>query len=559
MILLHNTTLTMNAITATTLIELSLKLAQSLTKNDRFDRLLSTIRQTINCDAVALLSFKDDHLIPLACQGLSKDTLGRRFAIAEHPRFTEICQSSNAVRFTSDSTLPDPYDGMLINSEEALPVHACMGLPLYFDHQLLGILTLDSLSPGTFDEIPERTLEVIAAMASVSLHTAMTLELLENNIQHSQQVVSALSQPNAVVEQNELIGHSSAMQKLKQEIALVGASHFNVLIEGESGAGKELIAHAIHQHSARRLTPMVYVNCAALPDNLIESELFGHVKGAFTGADSTRLGKFVIADGSTLFLDEVGELPLTAQSKLLRAIQSNEIQAVGQDKTTHVDVRIIAATNRQLEQEVEAGRFRADLFHRLHVYPITVPPLRERHGDIELLCGFFVEKIKRKLGFSQLTLAPDVLPYLTQYDWPGNVRELEHFINRAALKAGANSTMQPTKVQRPHSINPVRITLADCDKLTPTAASTKLPEDSLTTQQTTPLQTTLLSTRTKQINLRTEVDNYQRELISHILNDEKGNWSVTAKRLSTDRANLTRLAKRLGIYIEKQVKAIKTD
>ncbi len=549
----------MNAITATTLIELSLKLAQSLTKNDRFDRLLSTIRQTINCDAVALLSFKDDHLIPLACQGLSKDTLGRRFAIAEHPRFTEICQSSNAVRFTSDSTLPDPYDGMLINSEEALPVHACMGLPLYFDHQLLGILTLDSLSPGTFDEIPERTLEVIAAMASVSLHTAMTLELLENNIQHSQQVVSALSQPNAVVEQNELIGHSSAMQKLKQEIALVGASHFNVLIEGESGAGKELIAHAIHQHSARRLTPMVYVNCAALPDNLIESELFGHVKGAFTGADSTRLGKFVIADGSTLFLDEVGELPLTAQSKLLRAIQSNEIQAVGQDKTTHVDVRIIAATNRQLEQEVEAGRFRADLFHRLHVYPITVPPLRERHGDIELLCGFFVEKIKRKLGFSQLTLAPDVLPYLTQYDWPGNVRELEHFINRAALKAGANSTMQPTKVQRPHSINPVRITLADCDKLTPTAASTKLPEDSLTTQQTTPLQTTLLSTRTKQINLRTEVDNYQRELISHILNDEKGNWSVTAKRLSTDRANLTRLAKRLGIYIEKQVKAIKTD
>ena len=425
----------MKEITSTALIELSLDLAQSLTSNDRFDRLLTTLRKTITCEAVAVLAVQGQYLTPLAQQGLSQDTLGRRFVITEHPRFERICQSTSAVRFPSDCDLPDPYDGLLIDREGDLPVHSCMGLPLYFNEQLIGVLTLDSLIPHVFDDLSVRTLEVVSAMAAVSLNTALTIELLENNVHHSKQVMAALSQPNALTEQNKLLGHSQAMEKLKREINLVAPSNYTVLIQGESGTGKELVAHSLHQQSQRSHEPIIYVNCAALPENLIESELFGHVKGAFTGADHQRLGKFAIANGGTLFLDEVGELPLVAQSKLLRALQSNEIQAVGQDKVTKVDVRVIAATNRDLAEEVAAERFRADLYHRLNVYPISAPALRERKGDIELLAGFFVEKLKRKLGLQQLKLANKVLDYLLVYQWPGNVRELEHMLSRAALKA----------------------------------------------------------------------------------------------------------------------------
>lgn len=202
---------------------------------------------------------------------------------------------------------------------------------------------------------------------------------------------------------------------MKADIDVVAPSQFNILIHGETGVGKELVARTIHQRSNRKRQPLVYVNCAAIPENLLESELFGHVKGAFTGADRARMGKFALADGGTLFLDEIGELPLSAQSKILRALQNHEIQPVGQDRVQTVDVRILAATNRDLKKEVEAGRFRADLYHRLSVYPIYVPPLRERKGDLSLLAGYFVEQARRKLGITQLKLHGDVLSQLIQY------------------------------------------------------------------------------------------------------------------------------------------------
>jgi len=529
----------MKEISSAALIELSLNLAQSLTSNDRFDNLLSTIRKTITCEAVAVLAVKGELLVPLALQGLSKDTLGRRFIIADHPRLTKICQSQKFVRFPSNCDLPDPYDGLLIARDGDLPVHACMGIPLHFEEKLIGVLTLDSLTPDIFDDIPDRTLEVITAMASISLNTALTLEKLERNVDHSQQVVAALSQPNVVVEQNELIGQSPKMTALKKDITLVASSQFTVLIQGESGSGKELVAHDIHQQSSRKNAPIVYVNCAALPDNLIESELFGHVKGAFTGADKNRAGKFVIADGGTLFLDEVGELPLAAQSKLLRAIQSNEIQAVGQDKVISVDARIIAATNRVLQSEVEKGNFRADLFHRLNVYPIEVPPLRDREGDVALLAGFFIEKTKRKLGIKQVKASIEVIQYLSNYHWPGNVRELEHLLSRAALKAFAR--------QKDKAV--VKISLSDCDQLSNDFAKQHLLPNELIgnkvdahVENVKPL-----------MNLRQEVDDFQKKLISLVLTEEHGNWSLAAQRLNTDRANLNRLAKRLGIKVSKVV------
>lgn len=539
----------MNQISSAALIELSIALAKGVASNERFDNLITTIRTAITCEAVAILAFKGEYLTPLAQQGLSRDTLGRRFTIKEHPRFDIICDSKKAVRFPSDSNLPDPYDGLLIDREDDLPIHACLGIPLYFEEKLLGVLTLDSLVPGIFDDIPERTLEVIAAMASVSLNTALTLDLLENHIQRSQQVVEALSQGHAFSEAYELVGQSAPIQKLKQEITLVASSEFNVLIEGESGSGKELVAHNVHQQSTRCSAPIIYVNCAALPENLVESELFGHVKGAFTGADRSRAGKFVIADGGTLFLDEIGELPLSVQSKLLRALQSNEVQPIGQNDVVKVDVRVIAATNRDLQKEVEAGRFRADLFHRLHVFPIRVPPLRERSTDIALLSGFFVEQTKRKIGVPQLKLAAGTLGYFAQYHWPGNVRELEHCISRAALKASARYRNNPGS-------NPdvVSIGIQDCDLLL--ADATHLgnstedknsinPEGQTAYPQEHPVQTLVL---------RDEVDRFQRDVILDYLQQEKGNVSACARRLGTDRANLNRLIKRLGISIEKVVR-----
>ena len=530
----------MRPISSETLIELSIELAQSLTSNDRFNRLLSTIKKTIPCEAVAVLAYKEEYLTPLAFQGLSSDTLGRRFIIDDHPRLKRICASKKSIRFPAHCDLPDPYDGLLIDHSGDLPIHACMGIPLHFDNRLLGALTLDSFFPDAFDNIPQRTLDVITAMASVSLHTALAIDLLESNIKHTQQVVEELSQPNAITEQNELIGQSPSMLNLKKEISLVAPSNFNVLIEGESGSGKEIVAHQIHQQSSRNHKPIVYVNCAALPDNLIESELFGHVKGAFTGADKSRAGKFVIADGGTLFLDEIGELPLAAQSKILRAIQSNEIQAVGQDKIINVDVRIIAATNRNLALEVENDRFRADLYHRLNVFPMHVPPLRDRHGDIVLLAGFFAEKTKRKLGLMQLKFSYKTIKQLSLYGWPGNVRELEHAISRAALKAcgklhrHTNSTLTNKTV--------ITINIDDFDQLT---LLTDLPK--------TQVSPTIDFDTKKITNLRQEVDDFQRQLVSEILIEEKGNLTIAAKRLGIDRANLSRLSKRLGISIEKNI------
>jgi anaerobic nitric oxide reductase transcription regulator len=525
----------MNEISSSAIIELALDLATSLDSADRYDRLLDTVRKIIACDAVALLVHQGDVLTPLALQGLSRDTLGRRFYIKEHPRFDQLCQSVTPIRFAADSPLPDPYDGLLIDREGDLPVHSCMGLPLYFNRKLLGLLTIDSLQPHIFEDIPSRTLEVISAISAATLNTALILEQLEQQADHSQQVVAELTEGAWKRDGGELIGESQVMQQLKQELAIVAPSDFNILIYGETGVGKELVARTLHQKSLRHQGPMVYVNCAALPENLIESELFGHVKGAFTGAEHTRAGKFSLADGGTLFLDEIGELPLMAQSKILRAIQSNEIQPVGQDNVEQVDVRILAATNRDLKEEVEGGRFRADLYHRLSVYPIRVPNLKERIGDVQVLSGYFVEQTRRKLGLGQLKITSESVQHLVKYEWPGNVRELEHVVSRAALKARSRQKGQAIIV-----IDPV-----DCGQL-----SNSPSREGATGEH---IDLSIARIVTEPINLKLATEKFQRELIMDSLIKVDGNWSAAARLLGIDRANLNRMAKRLGINIVKSI------
>lgn len=231
----------------------------------------------------------------------------------------------------------------------------------------------------------------------------------------------------------EIVGQSATLRNVLQQIEMVAPTDAAVLISGESGTGKELVARAIHERSPRRGRPLVTVNCASVPRELFESEFFGHVKGAFTGALRDRVGRFQLADKGTIFLDEVGEIPLELQSKLLRVLQEGQLERVGEDQARRVDVRLIAATNRDLREELEAGRFRRDLYYRLCVFPVQLPPLRERAEDIGLLAAHFLGLAARRLNRPELWLTEEGLALLQSYDWPGNIRELHHVIERAAI------------------------------------------------------------------------------------------------------------------------------
>jgi anaerobic nitric oxide reductase transcription regulator len=324
-----------------------------------------------------------------------------------------------------------------------------------------------------------------------------------------------------------MIGSSGPHNRLLEEIAIVASSDLTVLITGETGVGKELVASEIHALSPRADKPLVSLNCAALPDTLVESELFGHVRGAFSGASSDRRGKFELADGGTLFLDEVGELPLPVQAKLLRVLQNGQLQRIGSDNEHKVDVRLIAATNRDLAEEVREGRFRADFYHRLSVYPLVVPPLRERGRDVLLLAGYFLEENRSRLGLLSLRLSADAQAALLAYRWPGNVRELEHLIGRSALKALAAHRERP------------RI-------LTLTAADLTLNGDGATATVSAP-RAEASPLPAPGTDFRDAVTAYERTLILDALKRHNQNWASAARELGLDRANLNRLARRLGL------------
>ncbi|HEX5580062.1 MAG TPA: sigma-54 dependent transcriptional regulator [Gemmatimonadaceae bacterium] len=322
----------------------------------------------------------------------------------------------------------------------------------------------------------------------------------------------------------EMIGDAPPMRRVRELIARVAATDARVLVRGESGTGKELVAAAVHHGSARQHRPFIRVNCAAIPRDLVESEMFGHERGAFTGATERRIGRFELAHTGTLFLDEVGDLGAEAQAKLLRAIEAHEIERVGGGKPIRVDVRIVAATNKDLERAVAEGSFREDLFFRLNVIPIALPPLRERAEDIPALVRHFSALHRTRTGQPLPRWRDDALALFTRYRWPGNVRELANIVERLAIlhaghEVGAEEVRQVLPVERPGEGAAVASTahLADGD----------LP-------------------------LTDALDAYERELISRALAAAGGNIAEAARRLQTDRPNLYRRMRRLGLGPEPQ-------
>ncbi|QXI26053.1 nitric oxide reductase transcriptional regulator NorR [Pseudomonas vanderleydeniana] len=489
----------------------------------RLQRLVQTLHEYFGSGAVCLLRLDGDSLRPVATVGLVHEALGRRFVIAQHPRLAAIMASREPTWFEPDSRLPDPYDGLLENPVgDSLPVHDCMGVSLYVEGRPWGAITLDALQPGTFDSCAQAELK----RCTLQIEAAVRVTRLEQDNRGLRLSRRDLRDAGGAVEDGEILGQSEVLQRLLDELDVLADADLPVLLLGETGVGKELFARRLHRLSRRSHKPLIQVNCAALPESLAESELFGHVKGAFSGATSDRAGRFDAASGGTLFLDEVGELPLSVQAKLLRTLQNGEIQRLGEDRPLHVDVRIIAATNRHLPDSIRDGLFRADLYHRLSVYPVPIPALRERGQDVLVLAGHFLELNRARLGLRGLRLSPAAERALLAYTWPGNVRELEHVISRAALKLLSRGGSRAVIM----TLGP---DVLDLDSSLAPATGVEDPLEGLVAVPFQPLADA--------------VDDCQRQKVLQALSLSGENWAGAARLLQVDPSNLHKLARRLRL------------
>ncbi len=325
--------------------------------------------------------------------------------------------------------------------------------------------------------------------------------------------LSRLTKENAylksqIPEDEEIVGESEAIALLRAEIRQVAASDLGVLISGENGTGKQLVAEAIHKHSKRSDKPFIPLNCAALPEELVESELFGHERGAFTGADSMRQGRFELADGGTLFLDEIGDMSLKAQAKVLRVLEYGEVERLGSQLIRNVDVRIVAASNKNLSEEIQNGMFRTDLYYRLRIVPIDVPPLRKRLDDIPILVNYFADKLQENMGSTPKMFDSDVYTQFQSYHWPGNIRELKNIVERLLIMVNRDIIL-PSDVA---DVLPIGID------------QTHASETAVTYQRNTPLSTM--------------VDAAESQYILAALHDNEWNIRQTADALEVERSNL---------------------
>jgi transcriptional regulator with GAF, ATPase, and Fis domain len=402
---------------------------------------LHSLGQVIPFDLAVLYKLEGETLVPAASEGpLSSEAIrGHRLRLQEFPTLVRVLDHGRPLALHEEhhaSAEGDPYDGVL-----DLPHgHACMVIPLRRDDSPIGLITLDRKVCQSYSAAEVSIADVYAQLASTALAFAQQAELLDRyrrqlELQNQSLATTAIgeSESGECLQQTK----SPAMVRFVELAKQVAQTALPVLVQGETGCGKELAARALHEWSDRARRPFVSVNCAAIPESLVESELFGHRKGAFSGAVKDRPGRFVAANGGTLFLDEIGDMPLVAQAKLLRALQEGSFEPVGSDETIRVDVRVIAASHADLETAIRERRFREDLYYRLAAVPLSLPPLRERAEDIVDLARRRLDALSATSGRGPWTLEPCALEHLLEYPWPGNVRELLHTVERAAVVVGA--------------------------------------------------------------------------------------------------------------------------
>jgi Nif-specific regulatory protein len=440
---------------------------------------------------LTLLNRQTGEILVEAAHGLSvQQTQRGRYKLGEGVT-GQVAQSGKPIVIPRTGESPLFLDKMQRGTR---PDTSFICVPVKAEHEVAGTLSAErTYDPDIELQQDVRLLKIVASMVAQAVN-------LRRAVQESQ---DRLAEENARLKEElkerfrpaNIVGNSHEMQNVYDQIAQVSKSPTSVLIEGETGTGKELVAHAIHYNSTRADKPFIKAHCAALPESVIESELFGHEKGAFTGAMAERKGRFELAHGGSLLLDEIGDIPPSIQIKLLRVLQEREFERVGGTRTIKVDVRVIAATNRDLTALVQQGKFREDLFFRLHVFPIYVPPLRKRKADIVLLADHFLKKYAQENGKDVRRLSSAVIDMLMSYHWPGNVRELENCIERAVLVAEGN-------VIHPHHLPPT-------------------------------LQTAEASGAPVAGDLKSLVGAYERDLIRDALKSTRGNMAGAARALGT--------------------------
>jgi len=440
---------------------------------------------------ITLLNRKTGDIMIEAAHGLSPQQASRgRYKLGEGVTGKVVLTGEPMViARTSESPL---FLDRTLRGKRADTSFICV--PIKVGKEVAGALSVDRAfeeKANLDDDV--RILTIIASMVAQAVKLRRSAQEERDRLEEENERLRAELRDR--FRPSNIIGNSHEMQSVYDQIAQVSKSTATVLIEGETGTGKELVAHAIHYNSDRADKPFIKAHCAALPESVIESELFGHVKGAFTGATADRKGRFEAAHGGTLFLDEIGDIPPSIQIKLLRVLQEREFERVGDTQTIKVNVRLIAATNKDLQGLAGRGEFREDLFYRLHVFPIYVPPLRKRKADIVLLADHFLEKYSRESGKDVRRLSSAVIDMLMSYHWPGNVRELENCLERAVLVAEGN-------VVHPHHLPPT-------------------------------LQTAEASGTVPRGTLKDLVDSYERDLIRDALKSSRGNIASASRALGT--------------------------
>lgn len=479
--------------------------------------ILESAMQLVECESSSLL------LVDKADGSLS-------FAVALGPKGAEAknipVDKKSIAGWVAENNQPvlinnvadDPRFYTQVQIQTGYVSHTMIAVPMSIENECIGVIELLNKSDHRrFDNNDLQLLQILSNQAGIAYHNATKLQYVQAEVSSLQDTISSGSDYHA------FIAKSPAVLDLLHIVEEAAKTCSSVLITGESGVGKELFAEQLHIKSCRRDKPFIRVNCAALAPSLLESELFGHEKGAYTDASSTRKGRFEMADGGTIFLDEIGELPFELQAKLLRVIQEKAFERVGSCETINVDVRIIAATNKDLEKMVEEGKFRNDLYYRLNVVPLRIPPLRNRKEDIEPLALFFLKKFSAETKKNFTGICENALSKLYQYDWPGNIRELENAIERACVLG-----------------TPPCMKFEDLCITVPEKSAECCKNDRFSMDFSDIMDENDMS-------LKTAVDTFKKNYIKKVLEMTKNNQTKAAKVLDIQRTYLARLLNELGI------------